>query len=244
MARVFGMRRVRVVALLILFILSAAAQALMPQREFVEGALNSAQLSRLEAEFGRFKRIPAQYREQILIALSYFPELRSVRIDFVVRKSAIPLSSRPRYASVFSAPKQRRYVITISTQSSASLRPILLENLPYNAQIGVLGHEISHVANYLHTSTWGLARIAWGLAFSKRATDRFEAQTDQTCIEHGLGFQLLAWSEDIRRKMGGEDWLGSQAAGQPKRERYLRPATIGQRMQALPLYRASLGEKR
>lgn len=219
-----------------------SASAMPPQREFISGGLDATQLEQLEAEFGQHKRIPAEYREQILTALSYFPELRTVRIDFVVRKSAIPLSSRPRYASVFRAAKRRHYLITISSQSSPALSPILLKNLSYNAQVGVLGHEISHVANYLHTSAWGLTRIAWGLVFSKSATDRFEAQTDQTCIEHGLGYQLLAWSVDIRAKMAGEEWLGAQADGKPVRERYLRPDTIRQRMRALPLYQASSDE--
>lgn len=216
----------------------ASASARLPQREFVLGGLSSAQLDELQAEFGQHKRIPAKYRAQILTALSYFPELRAVRIDFVVRKSAIPLASRPRFSSLFRAPKQRRYLITISSRTSPALSPILLENLPYNAQIGVLGHEISHVANYLHTSAWGLMRIAVGLVVSSRATDRFEAQTDQTCIEHGLGYQLLAWSLDIRTKMGGEEWLGAPVPGKPVRERYLRPESIRARMRALPLYPA------
>ena len=222
----------------------ASAFAMLPQREFSRASIDSVALARLEAEFGQHKRIPERYRAQILTALSFFPELRRVKIDFVVRKSLIPLASRPRYSSLLLGAKHRRYVITISSESTAALTPILLENLPYNAQVGVLGHEISHVANYLHTSAWGLTRIAWGLVFSKRATDRFEAKTDQTCIEHGLGFQLLAWSVAIRAKMGGEEWLGdnTRVSDKPLRERYLRPETIRQRMRALPLYQSSFDE--
>lgn len=225
-----------------LLLLATSACALTPQREFSAAQFDQADLARLEAEFGQRKKIPARYRAQILTALSFFPELREVKIDFVVRKSVIPLSSRPRLGSLLRAAKHRRYLITISSQSTKELTPILLENLPYNAQVGVLGHEISHVANYLHTSAWGLARIGWGLVFSDRATDRFEANTDQTCIEHGLGFQLHAWSVEIYKIMG-DSVEASQGQRQPMRERYLRPETILRRMRELSLYQSSIDER-
>ena len=215
-----------------------------PQRTFAAGLLTETQLQALEQAYGQHKKIPAQYRAQILTALSFFPELRDVQIDFVMRKSMIPLSSRPRFTSLLRSAKTRRYMITISTKTVARFDPILLAKLNYNAQVGVLGHEISHIANYIHTSFWGISRIGWNLIFSERATDRFEAGTDETCIRHGLGFQLLDWSIATRKALGSEEWFGAKDhsnKAQPARERYLKPSTIRAKMAKLKIYQGLLG---
>ncbi|MFN0204056.1 MAG: hypothetical protein ACKVTZ_21235 [Bacteroidia bacterium] len=170
-------------------------------------------------------KIDSSFSVQIKAALLFYPELKDRHILFRVKKATIPLTSRPRLMSIFQKPKNRRYIITISSKTMDRLEPILLKNLSFNAQVGVLGHEISHVADYNSRNTWFFIKL--GASFvSKKAIDRFENNTDRRCIKHGLGYQLLAWSTEVRQKLKIEQWNGVKSEEMFKGERYMSPESI------------------
>ena len=52
--------------------------------------------------------------------------------------------------------RRRRYIIVIDTIADASGSPLILANQPFNAQVGILGHELAHTAEYVQQ---GFARI-------------------------------------------------------------------------------------
>ena len=180
--------------------------------------------------YGHFKKIPEQIKPQVLTALSYYPELRPIKIKFRIKRRRIPLTSRPRILSIFRKKKNRNYLITISSKSSLGLSPILLSNLPYNAQIGVLGHELAHISHYNTKNTFQLLGIAFGM-LNSRQVDRFEWNTDRLTIAHGLGYQLLDWSVYVRKALRIEGWHGASNKNaielEPsENERYMNPETI------------------
>ncbi len=170
------------------------------------------------------KNIPTQYQNAIRVALMYYPELSNVNIQFRVRKRIAPLAARPTVWSTFVQPSKRKYKVTISSSTIKFLTPILLHNLSFNAQVGVVGHELSHVSEY--NSKRGLFFVELALNhLSKRKIDAFEYATDARCIAHGLGYQLLAWSTEVRTKLKLNKWGGSNNLT-PKHERYMNPETI------------------
>ncbi|MEQ1733919.1 MAG: hypothetical protein ABL940_09605 [Bacteroidia bacterium] len=180
------------------------------------------------------KNIPAQYQNTIRVALMYYPELSNVNIEFRVRKRVAPLAARPTVWSTFVKPSKRKYKVTISSSTIKFLTPILLHNLSFNAQVGVVGHELSHVSEY--NSKRGLFFVELALKHvSKRKIDRFEYATDERCIRHGLGYQLLSWSTEVRNKLTVNKWGGSSNLT-PKHERYMNPATIVNTMGRLSIY--------
>jgi hypothetical protein len=181
------------------------------------------------------KTIPKEYEDVIRIALLYFPELKKTTIEFRVQKHTAPLSARPTLASVFKKAANRKYIVIISNETIERLRPILLSNLSFNAKIGVMGHELSHIVEY--DSKRGIYFIRLALKhLRKKKMDEFEYNTDKRCIEHKLGYQLLSWSIEVREKLKQEKWGG---ANQPKRERYMNPDTIRTLIQTLAIYRES-----
>ena len=111
-------------------------------------------------EFTKRKKIPEDIKAQVLTALSFYPELKDTKLSIRFRKRTTPLTSRPRIFSIFRKKKNRAYVITISTKSKTRLAPILFKNLPYNAQIGVLGHELGHIAYYKSKNSLSLIHIS------------------------------------------------------------------------------------
>ncbi|MGL4599589.1 MAG: hypothetical protein ACRCYO_18840 [Bacteroidia bacterium] len=178
------------------------------------------------------KLIPTEYEAVIKIALLYFPELEQTAIEFRVKKQVAPLSARPKIWSIFAKSKKRKYIISISNETIEKLNGILLSNLSFNAQIGVIGHELSHIVEY--DSKRGIYFVGLALRhLSRKSMDRFEYNTDKRCIEHKLGYQLLSWSEEVRMKLKQEKWGG---ANKPKRERYMNPETIREWMKKMPIY--------
>lgn len=209
----------------------------VPKKQFIKKEFDSIQYSKFETN----KRIPSEIRAQVLTALSYYPELKDTKITFRFRKRTTPLSSRPRLLSIFKKAKNRNYVITISTKSNATLAPILFYNLPYNAQIGVLGHELGHISEYQEMKMWQLGGLIFKMLNSKYI-DQFEYNTDLISINHGLGYQLYDWSTYVRAALGISEWRGasddySSDGNVITKQRYMNPLTIQSFMDSNDLYK-------
>jgi len=216
------------------FVLSAQA----PVKSFNEKELEQAGLQKLEKEFGKSKQIPAEYRIQILTALRYYPELKNAPIRFKIESSCCaPLTTTPKLTSIFKRKHKRSFVITIRNLRNKELQPILFKNLDFNAQIGVIGHELGHVTDFNRQSS--LRLIVNGIRhISPKYIDQFEYSTDSICIAHGLGHQLLSWSVYVRKSLYRKNWLGAGDADETtsSRERYMNPSTIRKRIAGDPIY--------
>ena len=206
-------------------------------KSFARTELSSADYELIRTKVGKYKTIPPSYEKPILLALCYFPELADVEIEFRIGHVITPLASRPAWSSIIQSKKGRKYVITISDKSIKQLSPILFAALDFDAQVGVIGHEISHVVDFNRKNFIGLLRIGMG-NLSSKFLDRFEFSTDSICIAHGLGYQLLAWSTFVRKALMHENWDGADNIhSMMTRERYMNPFTIRKRMEAIRLYR-------
>ncbi len=175
----------------------------------------------------RNKQLPRGYEQEALDALAHFPELKNVPIRFKVKKSFATLKTRPAFWSLFKSKGKRSYVITISNQTNQKLMPISFEYLPESARIGIIGHELSHVADFSKKTAWQSMKVAFG-HLSRHYMDSLEFHTDKICIEHGLGNELETWSRFIRNTMHTKFWRGADFVNQAdnKFERYMNPSTI------------------
>jgi hypothetical protein len=203
---------------------------------FISEAANRETIIDTLKEFRTKKEIPQQYEKPILIALSHFPELKDVHIVFKIKKAYSALTTKPDFAGVFQRKDHRTYIITISNQTIDTLKPLLFQNLTFEQQVGVIGHELSHVVdfnskNFPQTIGVGIGHI------SKRYLDKMEFNTDRICIQHGLGKYLLAYSKHVREAMHVHNWRGSdyvnKGNGNGKYERYMNPDTIEKTIQEM-----------
>ncbi|MEP7257451.1 MAG: hypothetical protein ABI687_03665 [Flavitalea sp.] len=202
------------------------AQAVMPIE--VSGASLQEMDSVINlSELMRHKRLPYRYEKEALVALSHFPELRNTRVKFRMKKSFSTLETRPGFLSMFMPRGHRSYVITISTKTIDKLTSLTLKNLPEMAKIGVIGHELSHVADFSSRTFWQSFKIALGHT-SPSYLDSLEFNTDKICIQHGLGKELEVWSSYIRETMHTQYWRGADFVnkGDTRYERYMNPSTI------------------
>lgn len=136
---------------------------------------------------------PSESELAILIALSNYPELYQKDIRFKYRKIKTTLNARPTIGSLlFKSRKNRSYVIRINNQKLDSV--IALQDVPFNAQIGLFAHEFAHFEDY-HTRSF-FKVLSRGFAYAhKDSKCSFEKSIDYKTIERGYGWQLLAWSK-------------------------------------------------
>lgn len=207
-----------------------------PQTDIDPGHLSELYFKKLKKEFGYSKQYPVQFEKQILIALSYYPELKNTSILFQVRTRHSIALTRATWGGVFESIKKRHYLITISDSTEPILMPVLFKNLSFNSQVGVIGHELAHVVQYSAKTTPQMIKYILS-NISSKYIDRFEYNADAICIEHGLGYQLLEWSTYIRKTMNSENWVGPDYANRPKkRERYMNPVTIRKHIERSAIY--------
>lgn len=215
-----------------------AAFSQVPVKVFNRSDFTPADSLRLLREHGRQKQLPENFALQALVALSYFPELKNVRIKFVVKPAYSLLQTRPDGRGIFNR-KTRQFTVIISDSTYWKLQAIRLgAAMNFNAQVGVLGHELSHVSDFIKRSFIDLA-MSGVKHISSRYIDLFEYRTDSICIAHGLGYQLLAWSQFVRQTLHTNNYDGADNINKPMmHERYMNPTTITTLMQNMKMYKA------
>jgi len=205
--------------------LPAWGQCSIPAEHLLKRS-SETEIGRLAEAYGRNKSIPTIYRMPVLMALSHFPELTDTRIRFIIKHVHGPLTTNRDWGYFLGHWGRKAFTITISDSTEARLEPILLGKMDLNAQVGVIGHELSHVSAFSRMRLPGWFGVGFG-HLSTRYIDRMEFATDSLCIAHGLGYQLLSWSCLVRRSLGITKYGGSAHPDMPpKRERYMNPSTI------------------
>jgi hypothetical protein len=203
-------------------------------REYIEDD-QQARYADLLAEFGRNKDLPEGYELQTLLALSHYPELQDTRIRFVVDDVNIPLSSRPHWASMHRSAGKRTYLVVIDSQREGSRRELLLEYQPFNAQTGIIGHELAHTVYYLDRSFFGILGDA--LCQLSRCRIGFERETDKRTVDYGLGWQRYDHSVFLRSSFG----MDPDAEPNPG-SAYMGPRELLTLMAANPAYQSTLAQ--
>lgn len=178
-------------------------------------------------EFSNKKIIPEEYKLPILTALSHFPELKNLSVKIRIKQAYTPLSTKPAFWSMFKRKAKRTYIVTISNKTIDTLSHLLYKNLNLEERTGIIGHELSHVADFDSKNFLQSLRNAIG-HISKCYLDRMEFKTDSICINHGLGKHLEAYSLHVRESMHVHYWRGVDHVFEKDDyiERYMNPLTI------------------
>lgn len=172
--------------------LSGIAQISFPSKS-IDKELFDQQIEELKLKFGHHKKLPAGFELPCLIALSRYPELAHVKIEFVFKKIATTMAARPCSNVLFRKGGNRDYRIFINTDAE-KIKGVLLHQVPFNAQVGIIGHELAHILDYESKSAGGL--VVTGIRYvSKKFRSRMEKETDQIAIQRGFGWQLYAFTD-------------------------------------------------
>jgi hypothetical protein len=155
-------------------------------------------LDSLKAIIGNKKGLPEGFEVAAAIAYSAYPELKDVNIDMLLTQKGAPMESNFKIWSLFGARKNRKYRIFLNDAQHTYFDPILLWALPFDAQVGILAHELGHVVYYEKLNVFQLAK--WGLRYA--TSDKFHAiherTTDLMPVYHGLGSQIYQYAYYVR----------------------------------------------
>ena len=168
--------------------------AILPQfsvnpivREFQP--LNQAQKDSLKALYGTNKIFVEEYLNATLIALSYFPELRYTHIEFRYSRERTTMAARPIPHTVLFG--RTRFRIFINNRDD--FEGIILYDVPFNAQVGIIAHELEHIVDYQSRNAIGIIGVALRWMDPVRRI-LFEREIDRDLIIRGLGWQLYDWA--------------------------------------------------
>jgi hypothetical protein len=98
------------------------------------------------------------------------------------------MASRPAFSVLLQSKRKITYNVCIN--NSKKLKGVLLQDISFNEQIGLIGHELGHVTDYTHKNKWQLFTTAFRYIFVPKYKKKLEAQTDIATINHGLGWQV------------------------------------------------------
>lgn len=185
-----------------------------PVKQYIKEA-DQTKFDSLYNIYGKHKILPSGFELPALMALSHYPTLKDISVEFKFTNAKVAHTARPSIASVFYPKRKRKYVVSISNSVKEELENTRLVHLSYNAQIGVLGHELAHIEDYINLNFFQL--IGFGIQYMvEKGIVKIENRTDHITINHGLGYQLLKWSEEVH-DLHIKDGRG---------ERYLAPNQI------------------
>lgn len=172
-----------------------------------------------DSNFFKNKIVDSNYINQINIALSHYPSLINIKIVFKEKKIKTSMAAMPKLSNIFKRRNNRTYYIFINSKSKYG-DDLLLKNLPINAQIGVIGHEIAHIYDFQNKNNFTLIFNSVGYLFTGYKK-KLEAKTDNITIIHGLGHQLYEFDSLIfNNKNISEKYL------KMKNKIYLKPSEI------------------
>jgi hypothetical protein len=155
-------------------------------------------LDSLKKIIGENKGLPPGFEVQAAIAYSAFPQLKAAHIDMILTDHGAPMESTVAIGSLFGGRRNRRYRILLNDARHSFFDPILLRSLPFDAQVGILAHELGHIVYYENLNVFEFGN--WGLRYLQEDEFRaaHERTTDLMPLYHGLGSQIYQYAYFVR----------------------------------------------
>ncbi len=137
----------------------------------------------------RKRNIPVKYIRDVVLALSYFPELEDSRIVFKYRKIRGTMNARPDVFNLFRHPSERKYLLVINNNKGKYLG-VNLDSLSVNARIGWFSHEIAHIYTYYLMNNFQTLLFSVKYVAVPKFVKKTERYTNSVAINRGLAFAI------------------------------------------------------
>jgi hypothetical protein len=186
-------------------------------------------VEKLKQRFGFNKKVPKEILSNFYTAIGYYPKLKNVNIKVRYGIIKTTMQCRPRWDFLFHKRKNRSYVIYIGNKLKKG-QGILYRNLPLNAQIGVIGHELAHIVDYQSMNNVKIIKFGINYLKSKKKKE-IENRTDLIAIHRGLGYQISDFSKYVFEESGA-----SFKYLRYKMKFYFRPHQIREILATNPIY--------
>jgi hypothetical protein len=153
------------------------------------------QTDTLMQKHGVNKDISTDFKLPALVALSHYPELKNAKIIFVEKPIKTTMACRPTWFFFLHRRENRTYKIYVNN-NPAKIKGAMLGDVPFNAQVGLIGHELAHVVDYARSGTFKILSLGFNYLFT-RGRVHIERRVDRITIAHNLGWQLYDFGDFI-----------------------------------------------
>lgn len=139
------------------------------------------------------KSIPQEILKEAKVALSYYPELEDVEIEFKfknkIKKSF--MQAQPEFSNLFKGKNDRSYYVFISSKVKIEDEEFSIEDVPSDVLIGWLGHELGHIMDYRNKSAFGLIIFGMRYITSNNYIREAERVADTYAVNKGMGEYII-----------------------------------------------------
>lgn len=179
-------------------------------------------------------------KKQFNYIFKFYPKMlvKHIIIEFNRKENVVKV--KPKFSSIFKMPSQRIYTVYFSKSTKSTLDSVLLENLSFNAQLGLLATQVSVIEDL---STGGFFNfIGWYFKhLGHNGMKRVRADAERRTLEVGLGYQLLALNTELEEKLKIDNWMDTKGYANYMhhyKNRNMKAQTILNFMNDLPVYRS------
>lgn len=141
---------------------------------------------------------PENWKVAFNHAIKFFPELQDTPISVKGTKQIFPCKARLSWGSFFKKPNNRNFVITISTQTIHEFTPLLFDNVPFNAKVGMIANALAHIDQYQQCSASQLIKKYLAYPFPNYR-EEFEKAADKKAVYQGLGWEIYDWASVLKK---------------------------------------------
>lgn len=139
------------------------------------------------------KTIPVKIEKEAKIALSYYPDLEDIEIEFrfkdEIKKSF--MQAQPKFSNLFKGKNTRSYYVFMSRKLNIEHEEFFIEDVPSDVLIGWLGHELGHIMDYREKSAMGFMIFGMRYVTSSRYIKEAERAADTYAVNQGMGEYIL-----------------------------------------------------
>ena len=149
------------------------------------------------------KKYPSKIKSEVEKALSFYPELENVAIEFrwgIFTQHSFMLA-QPKVSTMLKHKSQREYQIIMRKKFFLKNKRVPNRRIPSDVIVGWLGHELGHVVDYKPRSNWNLMWFGVRYYFSKSFLMKAEIAADFNAVKHGLINELVISKEFGRNPM-------------------------------------------
>jgi hypothetical protein len=177
-------------------------------------------------------------KNQFNYILRFYPNMQVKTILVKYKKSTSIAKVKPTFSSLFKAPNQRVYKVFFSESSKSTLDSVLLKNLSFNSQLGLIANQISIIEDI---STSGFFNcVGWYFKqLSLRKKNKLAKDAQLKTVEMGLGHQLLSLNKEIEEKLVIDNWQstkGYKHYAKHIKNNLLKPNQIADFIKDMPVY--------
>ena len=137
--------------------------------------------------------IPNKIKERVEVALQYYPQLKDIHIEFIIKKNIkkSTMQARPTFDSFFKPKEKRKFLILISKKFKISDKEFSTLDIPDDIFIGWIGHELGHIMDYQDRSKLNLIWFGLKYLFSENHIVEAERAADSFAVRHKMESYIL-----------------------------------------------------